>query len=219
MTKTENFEDLISPIHPDRTGSIVALLEFVGCARFKVDNGQFYLQYPPTSGIKHEPLVQEIMLLALQWHADCPSRHHFEGLSLFYGLTENGRWRTCLDTSDVNDVYALAANAAAFLSLFPYIIQNENPLARLTVTVTGGVLSLLNEWLQPETPFDTLECLPEVLVCFFGTAWYNIIGCQAEDSASEIAHLILSTKPPFRPGLTHHNTSVEATTLPSLETP
>jgi hypothetical protein len=144
--------------------------------------------------------------------------------SLVDGLHRNRRWMRCLDTLD--GAHRLAALLVTFPALH-YSARSFVAGASLTQAISAGAYSIANEWLQPNEPYAG-GALVGAFICeklarsIFGNAWCDLMldGVEFDRMPSpEMYDFIVSSKPPFRPGLLPDHLVQPAVPLPEMTTP
>lgn len=173
--------------HPDPLTSMKPLTTALGCSVIERDNkvGIWFTISSPQPDAKYETLVCNTLLQALRFHMQ-ELGASYTGLALLNGLVTKDRWRHCVTNAD--DAYALA-------TLLVYCTES------MFSTVTDSFLSILNGWLQPETPLTSYPGTFTLSERIFGSAWRHVVLENGNVLWNQIPDLILATRPPFLPGL------------------
>jgi hypothetical protein len=142
----------------------------------------------------------------------------FEQATLLDGLCRHGRWRDCIET--ISGAYELADAIFGYLA-FSWISRP------LVIHTKHSVLSMLNEWLKPSTPWTDLPGDFDVCRQMFSPVWCDLaLPDQTaspthllENSGSAACYIVSRERPPFLPGLYEFHAGILDLTLPSLEAP
>lgn len=138
-----------------------------------------------------------------------------ESVSLLAGVHRYGCWRACLSTE--------AGTRALACAILQYL-DNYFGAYNLDVIAKPGVLEILNEWLQPQTPWSELPGVITVCRYMFGDSWCALsLPGDYLDSTGQFAGgddaielLVRNARPAFLPGLSPTQIEDEMADLPDL---
>jgi hypothetical protein len=202
-------------LHHKDNGTMEQLLKALGCRRVAHSGRQCYVQRPKQPAQGNDILIRKVMLLALRCQAKSPEPDDTLGLSILDGLTQNGRWRSCLDCED--DAYALAVNLLTFFACIDNLIETDTNHGSLGLVLLPGPMAVFNEWTSPPIPHEHTPSMEDVVRSLFGDAWWHFVAGQSDVPYWDIAGLVRSQRPPFCPGLVKANHATSNEHLPDLD--
>jgi hypothetical protein len=135
---------------------------------------------------------------------------------LLAGLNRARCWDSCLESDD--KAYALAAAICYFSETF-------DDQDAFDLKTAPDVLSVLNQWLAPPTPWTNLPSALEIARSFFGAGWCDLVASgwyegigKSAASNKLITSAILRDRPQFLPGRYTKQDGIGQEDLPRLET-
>jgi hypothetical protein len=193
----ERIADLVNMYIINYCGqSSVPLLQALGCRYLKNELGSttFPIVTPVQPDPSDELLVRSTLLLALRSYANNQMQDIYEAFALVNGLYAQDRWRECLKNPD--DAYCLAFLCASLTSsdLDPYFQTGGG-------TERPCVCLLLNDWLQPDVPFEEPPSISDISHALFGEAWFNFSVEQSGVDFRQVPAVMYLTRPRFIAGL------------------
>lgn len=187
----------------DKNDDIESLVAALGCSYSDSDSASLHVPNQPDPS--NEYLVQATLLQAIRWHSTVDG-YISDGIALLEGLIRNDRWRQCL--KNTNDAVVLSALLMDFA-------VGEKYAGKLHALVSPGVCGILNSWLLPPSPIEAPLSPTELARALFGDAWYDISIGHCSDELT-VGRFVLSSKPPFRPGLLADHLNDHVQQLPDL---
>lgn len=189
-----------------------SLLNLLECPHPVVEKSIRSILIPPQ--VPERSLDIQASLVKLLFTIGMETALKTDRYAILGGLHRAACWRDCLATED--GAYLLAASLVDFLDA--YSTQFD-----MVVAVAPAVISILNDWLQPEVPW----VLPSpAIVCekLFGVAWAQLalpedcrdLGGWMRTSDPDSRDVISRLRPPFLPSLGIAQTSMDSDCLPEL---
>lgn len=207
--------ELVTACLASETKSITRLVAALGCKNIRYVSRGCYVDIPTQPNPEYEPFVLQEILAALRRQIPNYRLQQTDSLSLLDGLMYEDRWRTCLERED--DTYSLIAQFLYFTWLIDDLLRKPGTKDIREILVPP-VLSVLNEWLAPATPFLNVPHTMELVRVMFGDTWYALALPDVSSLSMErTIGLVLGSRPPLRPGLLPVGVEAIAIDLPSLE--
>lgn len=222
------YVDLISVLarvhlrRPYTVTSMEPLLSALGCCGIPSRHGwgPLKLSTPAQPDPAYEAFTCNALLAAMRFHVEYATTEVLvpgpeDGFSILDGLLKNSRWKTCAQNEQD------ARNLIWLLITLSTHRRDKEQLAmcKLADMVFVSAAAMLNEWLQPDIPFDDRFDTEHLLQSLFGNAWCNLVYPQLQQRhAYRLATLVYQLRPPFLPGLLPEQPAQAALELPSLET-
>jgi hypothetical protein len=165
----------------------------------------------------YEPLVQAALIQTMRFifREGLGSEDSAKVLSVAGGLVENDRWIRCLETEDDAYLFAILLMRLSSAMQSLHMVRPYKQL-RSEVSVNAGVC--LIQWLKPEVPFTKIPRPADLAESMFGSAWCSVaIDPDRFDEGSYVTNVVMTQRPPFRPGLL--SAALESTAFPEANLP
>lgn len=197
------------------------LLFELGCEILAADQDAFCTHRPTPPAAVHDAAVSEAFGDLLRWYSECGMSHEdgfvsldeANGFSIATGLLAKSRWRDRIATPD--GAHQLAVLLVHLTDATDRINGESTAYAQALKKAAAPVVRrLVNEWLQPDPPFNPGASVDQLTRALFGDAWCEMVLVNGLTAPKQIYR----GRPPFMPGIPCFE-QANSLPLPTLEGP